>query len=101
MLDIFNHYYRTCFVANPASKNALRAPWMSLPADRSCCSWRNSGEFSFTFLSSFQLALLNTGFFFEGLISHHFLKSTDNTTLHDHSLWMLEAFITGTEIQTN
>lgn len=30
MLDIFNHYYRTCFVANPANKNALMAPWMSL-----------------------------------------------------------------------
>lgn len=22
MLDIFNHYYRTCFVANPTNKNA-------------------------------------------------------------------------------
>lgn len=56
MLDIFNH--RACSAANPANKNALMAPWMSLPADRSCCSWRNSGKFSFTFLSSFQLASL-------------------------------------------
>lgn len=100
MPDIFNHYYRTCFVANAANKKALMAPWMSLPADRPCCSWSNSREFGFTFLSSFQLALLKTGFF-EDLTSHHFLKSTDDTTLHDHSLWMLEAFITGTEIQAN
>lgn len=50
MLDIFNHCYRTCFVANPANKNALMAPWMSPAADSSCCSWRNSRELTVGFL---------------------------------------------------
>lgn len=98
--------------ASEAKINSSMTPLRAGTRPCTCCAWTTPADSSgrsalhpnsYLFHIFKQVptcfTLLNT--IFKGLISLHFLKSTDDTMLHDHNLLLLEVFIFGNKIQAN